>query len=133
MFDRYLNRPEATEQSFLVDKDGKKWFRTGDMATKEQTDSGFAYSIKGRLSQDIIKRAGFKISALDIEAVLLTHSSVEQVCVFGVPCDKNGEEIVAAVVMNTAHLPDVKAHCSRHLAGYKVPRHWHIVESLERN
>ena len=32
MFDRYLNKPEATEESFWTDMTGKKWFKTGDLA-----------------------------------------------------------------------------------------------------
>jgi acyl-CoA synthetase (AMP-forming)/AMP-acid ligase II len=71
MFDRYLNRHDATRESFYQDSKGLLWFKTGDMATKHATLSGYSYQIKGRLSQDIIKRAGFKISALDIESVLL--------------------------------------------------------------
>ena len=34
MFDRYLNRPETTQESFVIDKDGKKWFKTGDCAIR---------------------------------------------------------------------------------------------------
>ena len=34
MFDRYLNRPETTRESFVIDKDGREWFKTGDCAVK---------------------------------------------------------------------------------------------------
>jgi malonyl-CoA/methylmalonyl-CoA synthetase len=64
MFDRYLNKPEATAKEF---HDG--WFKTGDYVS--QTDGVFR--ILGRISQDIIKKAGFKISALEIEGYLLEH------------------------------------------------------------
>jgi len=70
MFDRYLNKPEETEKSFL-EVEGRKWFRTGDSA-QINPDTG-SYQILGRMSQDIIKRAGYKISALEIENVLLDN------------------------------------------------------------
>lgn len=56
------------------------------------------YQIQGRLSADIIKKAGYKISALDIEGVLLEHDKIREVIVFGVDNDKYGEEIVAMFV-----------------------------------
>ena len=70
MFDRYLGKPQATAESFFTDSDGQKWFRTGDCVTVDETGS---YKIEGRLSQDIIKKAGYKISALEIEAVILSQ------------------------------------------------------------
>lgn len=35
MFDRYLNKPEATAKEFLTDKNGQKWFKTGDCAQRD--------------------------------------------------------------------------------------------------
>jgi acyl-CoA synthetase (AMP-forming)/AMP-acid ligase II len=61
MFDRYLNKPEATQKEFLGE-----WFKTGDYVSVNK-DTG-SFRILGRISQDIIKKAGFKISALDIES-----------------------------------------------------------------
>jgi len=64
VFNRYLNRPDATVESFV---DG--WFRTGDVA--QQTPDG--YRLLGRASVDIIKSGGEKVSALEIEEVFRTH------------------------------------------------------------
>ena len=47
MFDRYLGKPEATEESFFTDTTGDKWFKTGDCVTLDNTGS---YKIEGRLS-----------------------------------------------------------------------------------
>ena len=85
MFDRYLNKPEATAKEFHGD-----WFMTGDYVSYQKG----VFKILGRISQDIIKKAGYKISALDIESVLLQNTQVKECCVFGVPDVKYGEEIV---------------------------------------
>jgi len=91
MFDRYLYRPDATAESF--NEDG--WFLTGDSAMRGSSGS---YKILGRLSQDIIKKGGYKLSALEIENVLLDNPKVKEVAVVGVPDDKYGDEIAAIVV-----------------------------------
>ena len=78
MFDRYVGNPEATEETFVTDPaSGEKWYRTGDCAvisTESKADG--SYRILGRLSQDIIKKDGYKISALEIEDRLIQHDIV---------------------------------------------------------
>ncbi len=69
VFSAYWNRPEESAASF---EDG--WFRTGDMAVRER---GY-YRIMGRLSVDIIKSGGYKLSALEIEAALLEHPNIDE-------------------------------------------------------
>ncbi len=44
----------------------------------------------GRLSQDIIKKGGYKISALEIEGSILEHPSVQEIVIVGIPCEKMG-------------------------------------------
>ena len=97
MFDRYLDNPEATEETFM-DVDGEKWFKTGDVAIVPEESEG-SHKIMGRLSQDIIKKSGYKLSALEIESVLFDHPIVSQSAVIGVPDEKFGEEIVAYIVL----------------------------------
>src|SRR5262249_50734603 len=67
VFTEYWRRPESTQQAF---RDG--WFRTGDVAAVEDG----SYRILGRSSVDIIKTGGYKVSALEIEEVLLSHPQI---------------------------------------------------------
>lgn len=76
MFDRYINKPEETKKSFTADG----WFKTGDCAivlpiNNERKNKGM-FKHLGRLSQDIIKKGGYKLSALEIESMILEHTSV---------------------------------------------------------
>lgn len=131
MFDRYLNKPEATAKEFHTDKNGMKWFKTGDCAER---DANGVYSIKGRLSADIIKKGGYKISALDIEAVLLTHPDVNEICVLGLPDEKYGDEIGALVVgKDGLTSEELEAFARDKLSSYKVPRIWKFRDSIPRN
>ena len=67
------------------------------------TESKGSVKILGRLSQDIIKKQGYKISALEIEDRLLQHASVLECAVYSIPDEQYGEEIVAQVVMKPEH------------------------------
>jgi malonyl-CoA/methylmalonyl-CoA synthetase len=51
----------------------------------------------GRLSQDIIKKGGYKLSALEIESAILEHPSVQEIVVVGIDCPKQGQEIAALI------------------------------------
>lgn len=133
MFDRYYGRPEATAKEFYTEagSGGLKWFKTGDCATRDENG---VFSIKGRLSADIIKKGGYKISALDIEGVLLTHPGIEQACVLAIPCEKYGDEIAALLVGDsTLTEAELTAYTREKLSSYKVPRVWKFLDSIPRN
>jgi acyl-CoA synthetase (AMP-forming)/AMP-acid ligase II len=89
IFREYWGNPKATAESFVSGDDGKgKWFRTGDVAVRRwvvgtgrgrsgKGSSGLwakgpMYFIQGRLSVDIIKTGGEKVSALEVERELLS-------------------------------------------------------------
>jgi malonyl-CoA/methylmalonyl-CoA synthetase len=128
VFLEYWRKPEATQKSF---RDG--WFLTGDVAVQED---GGVYRILGRSSVDIIKTGGYKVSALEIEEVLLTHPHIKEVAVVGVPDEVWGERVVAAVVLHEGSSLDTKALRAwgkERLATYKVPQEVIILRELPRN
>jgi fatty acid CoA ligase FadD36 len=126
LFDGYLNLPDTTAESLV---DGG-WFVTGDAATI--SPDGF-HRIVGRTSVDIIKSGGFKVGAGEVESALLSHESVVEVAVVGIPDGDLGERIVAYVVGESAQ-PDVLIeHVASLLSVHKRPREVRLVESLPRN
>ena len=127
VFLEYWDNEEATKSSF---KDG--WFCTGDVAVVEQ---GY-YRIMGRSSVDIIKSGGYKLSALEIEGVLLTHESIAEVAVIGVEDDTWGEAVTAVAALKqgaTLEFASLKSWCEGKMSSYKIPKHLRIVEALPRN
>lgn len=126
VFQAYWNRPESTAETF---EDG--WFRTGDMAVLER---GY-YRIMGRLSVDIIKSGGYKLSALEIEAALLEHPLIAECAVIGLPDDTWGEAVSAAVVLKsgTLELTALREWCKGRLSVYKIPQRVKVVNELPRN
>jgi malonyl-CoA/methylmalonyl-CoA synthetase len=127
VFRDYWNRPEASAESFDGD-----WFRTGDMAVLE---TGY-YRIMGRLSVDIIKSGGYKLSALEIEAALLKHPLIAECAVIGLS-DETWGEAVTAVVVTKEHAPlelsGLRDWCKGRLSVYKVPQRLLVVTELPRN
>jgi len=128
VFLEYWNSPGITRSSF----DGG-WFRTGDLAVME---SGY-YRIMGRLSVDIIKSGGYKLSALEIEAALLEHPSIRECAVVGIKDDTWGEMVGVAAVLKdqstTLDLDELRAWSRGRLSHYKVPRKLLLLDSLPRN
>lgn len=127
VFPEYWNNPAATSESF----DGA-WFKTGDIATFE---AGY-YRIMGRSSVDIIKSGGYKISALEIEAVLLEHSEISECAVVGLPDEEWGERIAVAVVFEATaplELQSLQQWARDRLSDYKMPRELLSVGNLPRN
>lgn len=128
VFSEYWGLPHVTEDSF---DDG--WFRTGDMAVLE----GGYYRILGRLSVDIIKSGGYKLSALEIEAALLDHPTIRECAVVGLADETWGEAVAVAVVLESGEesleLDELRHWGKERLSPYKLPRHLLLVESLPRN
>jgi fatty acid CoA ligase FadD36 len=125
MFDEYLNRPEATAESFDDD-----WFKTGDAAV---LDEGGFHRIVGRQSIDIIKTGGFKVGAGEVEAALLTHPGVTEAAVIGVSDPDLGQRIVAYVVCSDVDDATLINHVAALLSVHKRPREVRVVDVLPRN
>lgn len=127
VFLEYWQKPEATAASF---RDG--WFCTGDLAVVEND----SYRLLGRLSVDIIKTGGYKVSALEIESVLRNHPMIQDCAVVGVPNLEWGEQVCAVLVLVTGgdlSLELLRIWAKKRLAVYKVPSLMVVVNELPRN
>lgn len=123
----YWNKPEATAEAFI---DG--WFHTGDVGYMDE--DGFLY-IVDRI-KDIIIRGGENISCIEVEAAIYSHPAVSEAAVFGLPDERLGEIVGAAVVLREG--ADLTAEALReylavHLASFKIPAQlWFRHEALPR-
>jgi len=127
VFSEYWDKPDVTRKSFV---DG--WFSTGDMAVLED---GY-YRIMGRLSVDIIKSGGYKLSALEIEDTLLTHPAIRECAVVGMPDDTWGEVVAVAIVPRDGEHMDLQAlkeWAGERMSRYKIPKSMLLLEELPRN
>ncbi|XP_020092828.1 malonate--CoA ligase [Ananas comosus] len=139
LFKEYWKQPEITKASFI---DGG-FFKTGDTVT---VDEDSYYIILGRTNADIMKVGGYKLSALEIEAVILEHEAVSECCVLGLP-DKDYGEVVCAIIVPQEEakkkaeqelkpalsLEELRSWSTERLAPYKIPTRLFLWDSLPRN
>jgi acyl-CoA synthetase (AMP-forming)/AMP-acid ligase II len=124
----YFERPEADAEIF---RGG--WLHTGDVGYLD--GAGFLHILSRKT--DMIISGGENIYCAEVERVLTQHPDVMEAATFGLPDERLGERLVAAVVPRTgAQLTaaELRAFCGARLAEYKLPREWRLCsEPLERN
>jgi len=129
IFAGYRGDAEATAQAFF---DGG-WFRTGDIGRIDPAD-GFL-SITGR-AKDLIISGGMNVYPREVELALEESDAVARASVVGVPSERWGEAVVAAVVPAPGASLDEEAllaFVGDRLAPYKRPKQLLAVEDLPRN
>lgn len=124
-FNRYINRPDATES-----KTYNEWYLTGDHASIDE--DGYVW-FESR-ADDVIITSGYRVGPLEVEEVLLKHPGVEQVGVVGVPHDQRGEIIKAYVEPALEPSDEIKSELQdlarERLAKHEYPREIEFVDSL---
>jgi len=126
VFLEYWERPEDTKAAFTHDG----WFRTGDTAVIAEG----RYRILGRSSVDILKTGGEKVSALEVEDVLLRHEAISEAAVVGIEDPEWGQRVVAVVVARQpVEAADLRQWARDILAPHKVPKDFYFVDALPRN
>jgi len=124
----YYKMPEATAKA--IDKDG--WLHTGDLGIMDE--NGYC-KFTCRL-KDIIIRGGENISPSEIEEFIITHPSVKNVQVVGVPSSKYGEEVMAFIQLKEGQKLTqemVQSFCKGKIANCKIPKYVVFVDSFPLN
>ncbi|CAN5284490.1 AMP-binding protein [soil metagenome] len=119
----YYKMEDRTRE--VIDEDG--WLHTGDLAVMDE--NGYV-KITGR-AKDMIIRGGENVYPREIEEFLYTHPDISDVQVYGVPDEKYGEQIAAAVIPKSGTSlteEDVKEFCRENIASYNVPEYVDFVE-----
>jgi long-chain acyl-CoA synthetase len=133
VFGGYWKKPEETDAVFVDDPDGgDRWFRTGDIVTID--DDGFV-SVVDRIKELVIT-GGFNVAPSEVEEALRHHPDVEDCAVVGLPDERTGEEVVAAVVLRpgaTLDAESIRSLARERLTPYKVPRRIIQVDDLPRS
>jgi long-chain acyl-CoA synthetase len=123
----YHNRPRETAETF---RDG--WLWTADIGRIDA--EGYLYVLDRK--KEMVITGGENVYTLEVEAVLSQHPAVSEVAVIGVPDDRYGEALLAAIVLapGCQATPDeIITHCRGRIGGYKIPRRIAFVEALPRS
>jgi long-chain acyl-CoA synthetase len=124
----YLNRPDATAESIT---DG--WLHTGDIARIDE--DGFIFIVDRK--KDMVLRGGENVYCAEVEACLHQLPEIAEACVFGVPDQRLGEEVGAAILLtagSSLSAEQIREHCATRMARHKAPRYiWFQTEGIPRN
>ena len=109
------------------------WFTVGDLGRLDA--DGYLY-LDGR-RDDLIISGGVNVYPAEVEAALSDVDGVEEVAVFGLADERWGQQVCAAVVTTAegdaeAVVDALRRHAIDHLAGYKRPKRYEVVEDLPR-
>jgi long-chain acyl-CoA synthetase len=121
----YAAADAADERAAFVDGG----FLTGDLARRD----GDRLILAGRVSS-FINVAGRKVDPAEVEGVLRRAPGVLEAHVFGVACDRRGEQVVACVRRGRqGPAAELRSFCAERLAAYKVPREIVEVDAVPRD
>ncbi len=127
LMEGYWKDAEATKEML---RDGRLY--TGDLGSLD----GDGYLTIADRKKDLIKASGFQVWPREVEEVIATHAAVAEVGVAGVPDAHAGEAVMAWVVTRKGMgltEEEVRDHCRRHLAAYKVPKRVAFREALPKS
>jgi acyl-CoA synthetase (AMP-forming)/AMP-acid ligase II len=122
----YLGQPAATADAFAHDG----WFRTGDIAFADE--DGY-FTIVDRV-KELIKYKGFQVPPAELEGVLVSHPSVADAAVIGVPDLEAGEVPKAYVVLKgEARADELIAYVAERVAPYKKIRFVEVIDQIPKS
>lgn len=108
------------------------WFATGDLGA---LDGAGVLTVLGR-ADDAISTGGLTVLPQPVEAALCGHPAVSECAVFGLPDERLGQRVVAAIVLKDGCVPPtldaLRAHVTRTLDATAAPREVQIVDALPR-
>lgn len=130
VFQGYIGHKEADDEDLFVDGE---WFRTGDIM-RIDPETGRYYFLDRK--KDVIKTGGENVFALEIECAIQEHPAIQECAVVGVPDERFGEAIAAAVVLKPGKRitgTELAEFCKTKLPSFKKPRYMAVLDGLPVN
>lgn len=129
----YWRNPAADREAF-IEIDGRRFFRTGDLASMDE--EGYFF-LRDRLKR-MINASGYKVWPTEVENAMYEHPAIHEACVIAVPDGKRGETVKALVVLKPQQRgrvgeEDIVAWCRERMAVYKAPRVVEFLDSLPKS
>jgi amino acid adenylation domain-containing protein len=126
----YWNQPQQTEDAFLVDDEGQRWYCTGDIVVEDEEGE---FIFRGRRDR-MVKRRGYRVELGEIEACLYRHTEVREAAVVAL-FDTEGVTIHAFVALADGVKPSLiamKRFCSNQIPLYMIPDRIKFLERLPK-
>ena len=127
-------RNAAADREAFVEIDGKRFFRSGDLAAMDE--EGYFF-MRDRLKR-MINTSGYKVWPAEVENAMYEHPAIHEACVVAVPDARQGEAVKALVVLKPGlrgevREQDIVVWARERMAVYKAPRFVQFVDSLPKS
>jgi malonyl-CoA/methylmalonyl-CoA synthetase len=133
VFSGYYKNEAATKDAFVVDEQGARWFRSGDLVRFDPPIRSFV--IVGRLKELIIT-GGFNVYPREIEEEVEALPGVKECAVIGLPDPARGEVPYAFVAVEDPASFDAEAMLAKlreRIASFKIPKTVELLDPIPRN
>jgi amino acid adenylation domain-containing protein len=127
----YWNLPEQTARAFIVDAEGARWYRTGDIVVEDEHG---VFTYVGRRDR-MVKRRGYRIELGEIEAGLYRHAGIKEAAVISTRSPAGDVRIVAFLACNNGHAPglvELKSFCAGVMPNYMIPDSFKVLDALPK-
>ena len=127
----YWNLPERTAQAFLVDDEGLRWYKTGDIVVQDEQDNYIYVSRRDRM----IKKRGYRVELGEIETALYRHPAIKEAAVVALSDEGEGVRVKAFISLQPdtrLSIIELKRFCSENLPIYMVPDFFSIQAALPK-
>jgi fatty-acyl-CoA synthase len=129
----YWNNPQATQETF-IERDGKRFLRTGDLA---RVDEDGYFFMMDRLKR-MINASGYKVWPAEVEALMYQHPAIREACIIAAADVKRGETVKAVIVLNDDFRgkiteQEIVEWAHQNMAAYKSPRIVQFVDTLPKS
>jgi 2,3-dihydroxybenzoate-AMP ligase len=122
----YYGAPDHNRRTFTADG----FYRSGDLMRQHPSGN---YLVEGR-KKDLINRGGEKISAEEIENLILTHPAVQNIACIPMPDPVLGERMCACVILSSGHalvFEELVAFLTKQeIAKHKLPERMEIMDEF---
>ena len=131
VMDGYWNLPERTANAFLIDEDGRRWYKTGDVVYQDENGN---YIFVGRRDR-MVKKRGYRVELGEIEAGLYRHPAIKEAAVIALTDGEDGIRIKACLSYKGEKRPsliELKRFCAENLPIYMIPDFFSFYDVLPK-
>ena len=131
VFAGYWERADATAAAFATDREGTRWYRSGDLA--QYDGEGDVYRIVGRI-KDLIVTGGFNVYPREVEDAIEALPGIRACAIIGKPDPARGELPIAFIeAEERVDAAGIVAALRERIASFKIPKEMYFVAELPRN
>ena len=127
----YWERPDLDAKASLVDGEGRRWYKTGDLV-KETAEGGYLFL--GRRDR-MVKRRGFRIELGEVESLVYRNPNISEVAAIAFTDHEDNVQIKAFFCWAEDEPPSLvtlKRFCGESMPSYLIPDQFELLKAIPK-